>query len=419
MHILKSIQIYGFRNQEAPIELRLSKNANFLIGRNGTGKTTLINLVHAALTVDVEVLREISFDKIEFRFSRKGSRKIPHISVLQRDYDGLERQIDYTIRTFAGDQVRKFNLTSPQRRVVISEHGRRIVTSRPNRTSLKEILRSVFSVTWLSLQRGGDLFSDDEEIQEQDSTDVDRKLEQVTVALSGYLSRLDKEVTAQTQTFQKNWFLSFLISGPRSTHVSMNRINLSAEKETLKEIFEKFDVDSEQYEQKIETHFNIAERIVSTSKPSLTDLFHITDITRLHDLVVQWQDLQKLQKETYKPKLQFTAVASAMLYRKTIVINTSNRLEVMSDSGVSVPPKKLSSGEKQLLIFLSEALLQEGRPYIFLADEPELSLHVEWQEELVPSLLKLNPSAQVLFATHSPDIVSVFQENVFEMEKLS
>ena len=43
---------------------------------------------------------------------------------------------------------------------------------------------------------------------------------------------------------------------------------------------------------------------------------------------------------------------------------------------------------------------------------------MEWQEELVPSLLKLNDNAQVLFATHSPDIVGNFQANVIKMEEL-
>jgi predicted ATPase len=53
---------------------------------------------------------------------------------------------------------------------------------------------------------------------------------------------------------------------------------------------------------------------------------------------------------------------------------------------------------------------------VFIADEPELSLHVEWQEKLVPIILDLCPEAQILFATHSPDIVNGFQKNVFSME---
>jgi predicted ATP-dependent endonuclease of OLD family len=80
--------------------------------------------------------------------------------------------------------------------------------------------------------------------------------------------------------------------------------------------------------------------------------------------------------------------------------------------------KDLSSGEKQLIILFGEALLQEGAASVYLADEPELSLHVAWQEQLVSSLRELNASAQLIFATHSPDIVSVYGDRVIDMERV-
>ena len=76
------------------------------------------------------------------------------------------------------------------------------------------------------------------------------------------------------------------------------------------------------------------------------------------------------------------------------------------------------SGEKQLLILLSETLLQRERPYIFIADEPELSLHVLWQEKLIASLRALNPAAQIIAATHSPDIVGALESQAIDMEEL-
>ena len=78
----------------------------------------------------------------------------------------------------------------------------------------------------------------------------------------------------------------------------------------------------------------------------------------------------------------------------------------------------LSSGEKQLLIILSQSLLQESNAHIYIADEPELSLHVEWQEKLVSSLQKLNPNSQIIFAMHSPDIVGEFNSSVIKVEEV-
>lgn len=62
-------------------------------------------------------------------------------------------------------------------------------------------------------------------------------------------------------------------------------------------------------------------------------------------------------------------------------------------------------------------MLQEGRSFVFIADEPELSLHVTWQSDLVKNMVMLNPNAQIIVATHSPDIVSHFTDKVIQIEK--
>jgi predicted ATPase len=80
-----------------------------------------------------------------------------------------------------------------------------------------------------------------------------------------------------------------------------------------------------------------------------------------------------------------------------------------------VGPGQLSSGEKQLLILLAEALLREASPVVYVADEPELSLHVEWQEKLITSLVELAQNLQVLVATHSPDIVGPYRSKVIKL----
>ena len=77
--------------------------------------------------------------------------------------------------------------------------------------------------------------------------------------------------------------------------------------------------------------------------------------------------------------------------------------------------RDLSSGEKQIMILLTQALLSERDPVIYIADEPELSLHVTWQENLLKSLTTLAGSCQFIIATHSPDIVAEFGDNVIDL----
>jgi energy-coupling factor transporter ATP-binding protein EcfA2 len=63
--------------------------------------------------------------------------------------------------------------------------------------------------------------------------------------------------------------------------------------------------------------------------------------------------------------------------------------------------QQLSSGEKQVFYILLQALIQDGKPSILLLDEPEISLHIEWQRDLIHHIRQLNGNCQVIAVTHS------------------
>ncbi len=82
-------------------------------------------------------------------------------------------------------------------------------------------------------------------------------------------------------------------------------------------------------------------------------------------------------------------------------------------------PSQLSAGEKQLLIILMTVLVQDNRPSILLMDEPEISLHIDWQKKLIGYIRELNPNCQVIIATHSPAIIMEgWHDHVFEVRDL-
>lgn len=81
--------------------------------------------------------------------------------------------------------------------------------------------------------------------------------------------------------------------------------------------------------------------------------------------------------------------------------------------------EQLSSGEKQVFVMLSDAYLESSSEHIFFADEPELSLHLEWQEKILPSLTSLNKKAQYIMVTHSPEIAGGYPNSLFDMEDIT
>ena len=81
----------------------------------------------------------------------------------------------------------------------------------------------------------------------------------------------------------------------------------------------------------------------------------------------------------------------------------------------AISSDKLSSGEKQMLSFLCYNAFNQGMA-VFI-DEPELSLHVDWQRHLFPTLLKQGQNNQFFVATHSPFIYAKYPDKEFLLDE--
>jgi len=80
-----------------------------------------------------------------------------------------------------------------------------------------------------------------------------------------------------------------------------------------------------------------------------------------------------------------------------------NKFNVLSNDQ-SISLETLSSGEKLILLILLRVFLLDGKCAFVLLDEPENSLDISWQCELINILVKLNPNAQYFITSHSPSI---------------
>ncbi len=116
-------------------------------------------------------------------------------------------------------------------------------------------------------------------------------------------------------------------------------------------------------------------------------------------------DDQRLATELTKPKRIFQDLIDDLFAPtgKTIV-RDSNEI-FFNQYGEKLPPYILSTGEKQLLVIMLTALVMEGRPGVLFMDEPEISLHIEWQQRLITLIRTLNPNVQIILCTHSPAII--------------
>ena len=86
------------------------------------------------------------------------------------------------------------------------------------------------------------------------------------------------------------------------------------------------------------------------------------------------------------------------------IIRTENEIR-FSQIGEVLTPYQLSSGEKQMLVILLTVLVEDQQPYVLFMDEPEVSLHIDWQQQLLDLITELNPNVQIILTTHSPAVI--------------
>ncbi|NPD91563.1 AAA family ATPase [Xylanibacter muris] len=110
-------------------------------------------------------------------------------------------------------------------------------------------------------------------------------------------------------------------------------------------------------------------------------------------------------QELSRPKLLFQNLIDE-LFAETgkRLIRTKNEI-AFTQIGEELLPYQLSSGEKQMLVILLTVLIEDNLPYVLFMDEPEISLHIDWQQKLIDMILQLNPNVQIVLTTHSPAVI--------------
>lgn len=266
----------------------LQENVNILLGKNGSGKSTIIKLVDACINNNKEVMKQYGFPYVEL--------------ALTKEYENGDKQ-----------KVR--------------------ISSSKNLSDISSILISTF-----------DIFTS--KINEEE-TYLDTKLKELVDDFGKYQRSLTQIVAKETE----------------------NEISLSNE---------------------------IRNNIASATTEQLLEYrslsIHIDEVTsRINGPVKEFKDIL----DSYFSKTS----------KIVVVDDEKSPLLVMlkkDDFPNNLNLYHLSSGEKQLLIIFLTVVLQKDKPFILLMDEPETSLHVEWQSTLLDNINKLKPNIQIIVATHNP-----------------
>lgn len=418
--IIKKVHIHRLWDYK-DIDCSLNEDVNILIGTNGTSKTTFLQVVEAILNADLLAISDIHFEYVKIEIITDG---IEHTILVNRM---LEDEISPMFR-YQIDQENAIDIMLSDYRGYYSKLR---LSSRSAYTFLKERLEKLIQISWLSITR-----VDDKEDRRTEEADVDRKLNKLMRKIVSFRLELETQVNDRTKKFNED-IVSLLLYNQNIDALPNNKmysiIKSFSEEDLRQELHKTFSFfgKAREHSEDINLHVMRIQRLKKImedkEKFSAEDILSFSLLNRTARMLTISQEYQSDRAQIIEPIKKYIEIIASFTKDKIIEFNGKGELCIYlkSKNSNSIQEKKgiaissLSSGEKQLLILLTETLLQQKEPFVYIADEPELSLHIEWQRNLISSIRTLNPNAQIIFATHAPEIAANYSKKLIQMERIT
>lgn len=400
------------------IDCNLFEDINIIIGNNGTSKTTFLTLIEAILNIDLEAIESIVFEMVLIEVETSGVKH--DISVERIMQDAVTPLFRYRID---GDEIVDISMMD------LPPYSRMRISSSNAISFLYNKISQIVSISWLSITRNKATSID----RRRSETDVDLKLKEQMRAVVSYKLQLETQINERTKKFNED-IVSLLLYNEKydslPNHDEIDRLMKTSSDELRTQLHQVFSYfgDARQHSTDIEKHVDSIQKLkdIFINRKDLTaqELLPLALLKRTFEMVSLTSQYQSSRASINEPIKSYTDIVGMFIKDKCIEFNKKGEPEIYLKTTNKKEKRQLtlsslSSGEKQILILLTETLLQQNRPYVFIADEPELSLHIEWQRNLIYSIRSLNPNAQIIFATHAPEIAGNYSKRLINMENVT
>lgn len=402
MTAIRAFKVKNLAGREGVTHHELHPLTNIFWGLNGSGKTTLLKILDAALRNDSSGLENLPFQWAEVtiyshrleceivRFYRKPPKNERNSLTYPVGATGSKRHL---ARSWEIDsEILEVTIDSAEK----TQWESKISSGAADERSLKAVYRRAY----LPISRQLELTGRERLMGTWEETADERFVDLVNGVWSKYRSRSLAQIR-DVQQLGLAEVLGILFRG-KPTEDQRETFSLDLEDERNPE--DAFKVVSQfLLDQRIVLPLGLADFREKYQKSEehrhvVTLIHRVMD--KVEEILAPQHELQEVINEMY-------------LGNKNLLMKSNRRLEVQINEE-SIPLSSLSSGERQLLHILLETLAIENST--IMVDEPELSLHPDWQLGLIGSMRRVNKEAQFLLASHSPELmVGIDDECVFEL----
>jgi len=414
------------------VDLIIDNTELVLIGENGSGKTTVMNMFYHMLSGDFKKLEKYEFDKIELEFTSKDVIKFSKYELdmlLQHNGRNSASRLKKRLGSFFDNSVefrkvvkeiedREFDLESIKsgrlsERLKYQDHKWKDEINKDFKTffSHPDKIFNIFTETLLANLGETDVLyfptyrrveedlknlelniDDDGEFEFEVSgsseipiqfgmNDVNEKFEDIKSEVS--------KLSSKALTNLSGEILRQLVRGDINQEQDLSKISKS---------------DVEVVLARLGTMFNENDkkgilRIVESGVYPKSDNLLVYFLSKLVEVYGEQKEI-----DLYTDK--FVEVCNKYLEQTELVYDKSNvDIYVHSNKSKSkIELNALSSGEQQIVSLFSKIHLNSKKKFIVLFDEPELSLSIFWQMTLLPDIVESDKCKLLIAVTHSPFI---------------
>lgn len=417
-------------------DIFLNDDLNILYGENGCGKTTILNVLSSIISGKLYELFKYEFKNIILTYHNEKKNFTGKIEIFYEKNDIFKCYIDdeiilmdisdlkYSFGDKSEREIQEYMFEKyPRLKQVYYEFNcLYLPINRVNNNTLINDLDNLYNI------RRNRIYHDSKYFLYK----KDFNLLKVSEMIMNFYIEANQKMERVNKEFRNSLLKSLLsLDKPDLSNIFSilkEKNYLKVRKDKYLKILKENELLNASSEEKYNNLFEDLDRMINRnhneSSLSLDFLFTIAEVSKMDSIIKMADSLEKNQQIIFLPIENFCQTVNLFLENnnneKQISIINGKIIVKNVRSNKNIDLEYLSSGEKQIITFFAYLIfgIQRKQPAIIIVDEPELSLHLHWQRSFIDRVLSVNNGGQYIFATHSPEFVGKYRNNMIKLEVL-
>ena len=418
----------------------------FLYGTNGCGKTTILNILTSIVTGKLYYLVDYLFDDVYLVYVDE--KEVEHTISLEIVINKSIRNMRVTIedKLFEIEDIDRLKERIYRKAIEDEEGGD---TAFFSVYPMAKVLKDTFNYIYLPLSRfGNEMYLDRDYYRYRRQfmqpminsykTYLNSSLQYIEDLIKNSCLNINVQENKINDSFRKD-----VVSASMSVSV-INQLrqvireiddcvwdDVLKSKDIYVEKLRDIDMYDDRLKSKLDQFIDEFKKAYDNYQKEKTEnnpkirfdfAWQYAEFKKIQSVVELAKETEKRKTLVRKPKDTFLNVINGFFEssgtNKRIGISSDGQVEIYTNNG-KIRLSELSSGEKQIIITFASLIfgLKGKGTGVYIIDEPESSLHIEWQQRFVPSILQLDKKFQLIFATHSPEIIGKYRDKAVNLVK--